>query len=214
MKSVLLALNDSPQASAWHDELRDAGWTVQGQSPSFLETRRHLARRMPAVLVTDLRLQDGTVIDLIRTLCAGPWAPRVQVLVLAAVEADPLLLDALQAGADNFFMVPGAQPGALAAQVRDTLGGGAAIAPWIARRLLAHFAVSDREPPRRAVEDLSNPLALTAGECTLLRRLSIGEQLADLARHEGVGPRELTAQVRTIYRKMQWALRAGDLRLT
>lgn len=214
MKSVLLAVNDISQASAWQDELRAAGWTVQGQARSFLEARRHLTRQVPTVLVTDLRLQDGSVIDLIRALCAGPRAPRVQVLVLSPTEGDPLLLDALQAGADNFFMVPDAQPGALAAHVLTTLGEGAAIVPWIARRLLSHFATGGREPVRRAVEDLSNPLALTAAECTLLRRLSVGERLADLARHEGVGPRELTARVRTIYRKMQWALRAGDLRLS
>ena len=213
MKSVLLAVNDTTQASAWQDELRVAGWTVTGQPRSFLQTGRHLTRQTPAVLVTDLRLHDGTVIDMIRALCGRPRTQRVQVLVLASTEDDPLLLDALQAGADNFFMVPGAQPGALASQVLDTLSGGAAIAPFIARRLLEHFDVSNREPTRRGVEDLSNPLALTAGECRLLRRLSIGERLADLARDEGVGPRELTARVRTIYRKMQWALRAGDLRL-
>jgi len=213
MKSVLLAVNNITQAPTWQAELRAAGWTVPGPVCSFVEARRQLARQAPAVLVTDLRLLDGSVIELIQTLCAGSRAQRVQVLVLAATEADPLLLDALQAGADNFFMVPDAQPGALAAQVLDTLAGGAAIAPFIARRLLEHFAVSGREPARRAVEDLSNPLALTAGECRLLRRLSIGERLADLAHHEGVGPRELTARVRTIYRKMQWALRAGDLRL-
>lgn len=213
MKSVLLAVNNTTQALAWQDELQAAGWSVLGQPRSLLQTRRQLVRRAPAVLVADLQLQDGSVIDLIRVLCGGPRAQRVQVLVLAATEDDPLLLDALQAGADNFFMVPGALPGALATQVLDTLAGGAAIAPFIARRLLEHFNVDGRDPARRAVEDLSNPLALTAGECRLLRRLSIGERLADLARGEGVGPRELTAQVRTIYRKMQWALRAGDLRL-
>ncbi len=213
MKSVLLAVNDTTQASAWQHDLHAAGWTVRDPVCSFLEARRQLVRQPPAVLVTDLRLLDGSVIELIQALCGGPRTQRVQVLVLTTTEADPLLLDALQAGADNFFMVTDAQPGALAAQVLDTLAGGAAIAPFIARRLLEHFAISGREPARRAVEDLSNPLALTAGECTLLRRLSIGERLADLAQHEGVRPRELTARVRTIYRKMQWALRAGDLRL-
>lgn len=213
MKSVLLAVNDTPLASAWQDELRAAGWCVQGPARSFLAARRHLTQQPPTVLVASLRLQDGSVIDLVRTLCAGVRPQQVQLLVLAETEADPLLLDALQAGADNFFMVPGAQPGALAAQVLDTLGEGAAIAPWIARRLLEYFAINGREPARRAVEDLSNPLVITADECALLRRLSIGERLADLAQHEGVRPRELTARVRTIYRKMQWALRAGDLRL-
>jgi DNA-binding NarL/FixJ family response regulator len=117
MKSILLAVNDTPQAWAWQDELCAAGWAVQGPVCSFVEARRQLARQVPVMLVTDLRLLDGSVIELIQTLCAGPRSQRVQVVVLATIEADPLLLDALQAGADNFFMVPGAQPGALAAQV-------------------------------------------------------------------------------------------------
>jgi len=214
MTSILLAVHDPHQCAAWLEELRAAAtWQLAPPVHSFADARRSIARQAPALLVTDLRLRDGTVIELIRVLHSGPLPQRAQVLVLAGAEADPLLLDALQAGADNFFLAAEAQPGALASHARETLAGGAEIAPWIARRLLDHFGVTGREPGSPTVEDLSNPLALTPGECTLLRQLSIGQRLADLARIEGVRPRELTARVRAIYRKMQWALRAGDLRL-
>jgi DNA-binding NarL/FixJ family response regulator len=214
MTFVLLAVHDTALCQRWFAELRAAAtWQVQPPVHSLTAARRSIARQAPALLVADLRLQDGTVIELIRTLHCGPLPQRAQVLVLAGGEDDPLLLDALQAGADNFFLVADASPGSLAAHAGETLTGGAAIAPWIARRLLDHFAVTGREPGSPTVEDLSNPLALTTVERTLLRQLSIGQRLADLASLEGVRPRELTARVRAIYRKMQWALRAGDLRL-
>jgi DNA-binding NarL/FixJ family response regulator len=214
MTSVLLATHDPRQCAARVEELRAASaWAVQPPVHSLVAARRAIALRMPALLVADLRLQDGTVIELIRVLRSGPQPQRAQVLVLAGAEADPLLLDALQAGADNFFLTADALPGTLAQQARQTLAGGAEIAPWIARRLLDHFAVTGREPGSPTVEDLSNPLALTTVERRLLRQLSVGQRLTDLASLEGVGPRELTNRVRAIYRKMQWALRAGDLRL-
>jgi hypothetical protein len=40
-----------------------------------------------------------------------------------------------------------------------------------------------------------------------------GTRLADVAQRQGVLPSDLTARVRDIYRKMQWALHAGNLRL-
>ena len=63
------------------------------------------------------------------------------------------------------------------------------------------------------LDELTNPLALTADERLLLRQLAIGQRLADVARYEKQRPRELSAKVRAIYRKMQWDLRAGDLTL-
>jgi hypothetical protein len=47
-----------------------------------------------------------------------------------------------------------------------------------------------------------------------LRQVSIGRRLVDAAHAARLSPSESSAeQVRAIYRKMQWRLRAGDLRL-
>lgn len=218
MDTLVLAVHDAAQAAAWHHELQATGdWLVPAPVHSFALARQWLIRQPPALLVADLRLCDGTVIELTRVLRTGlrpaSGRPRTQVLALAASDADPLLLDALQAGVDNFFISTGAPTGALAAHVCETLAGGAEIAPWIARRLLDHFGVQWQQSRRVPVEELNNPLALTVAEQGLLRRLSVGEPLAEVARREGVVPHELTARVRAIYRKMQWALRAGSLSL-
>jgi len=214
MNNVLLALRDADQAAAWAAELRAAGcWQLLPAVHSLTGLRQALGRCQPALLVADLQFADGPLAELVRVLRNGGPQQNLPVLAVAFHEQDPLLLSALQAGADSFLMTAGLTPGELQARVTDTLAGGADIAPWIARHLLEHFGVGLQAAVKPRVEELSNPLALAATEHRLLRQLSAGLRLNDVAAVEGVRPRELTARVRAIYRKMQWALRAGNLSL-
>lgn len=214
MKTVLLAGHAPAQNQAWRDELLAVGgWDVLGPVQSFASARVLLHRHDPDLLIAELRLVDGTVLDMIRVLRVGLAYLRTQVLVVGRGEGDLLLLDALQEGADSFWDAgdPNAEP--LAAHARDTLGGGADIAPWIARHLLDHFERDRRSVAASPLDELISPLALTADEVLLLRRLALGRRIAEIASYEGVSPRELSARVRAVYRKMQWDLRAGDLSL-
>jgi DNA-binding NarL/FixJ family response regulator len=213
MKTVLLAGHAPAQNQAWIQELQaGSDWQVLGPVQSFGAARVQLQRHHPDLLIAELRLVDGTVLDMIRLLRVGLHDLGIQVLVVAQGEGDLLLLDALQEGADNFYDVADPNAETLAVHARDTLAGGADIAPWIARRLLDHFD-QRREVASSAVDELISPLALTADEVLLLRLMACGRRLADIANYEGVAPRVLSARVRAIYRKMQWDLRAGDLSL-
>ncbi len=214
MNSVLVAARDAQLAERWLAELAASGqWSLLPAVTSNAQARAALARSDPVLLVTDLRLLDGATSDLIRALQYRGAGRRVHTLVVCDGGEDPLVLEALQAGADNFFSPAGAPAGALAAGARDTVDGGAHVAPWVARRLLEHFGVAPNER-QNAVEELASPLALNADERALLRRLSAGHLLGELASAEGVAARAVVARLRTIYRKMQWMLRAGDLTLT
>ena len=214
MNTVLMASHDAEQLSAWSEALqRENRWTLLPDAQSLAELRQRLTSHQPALLVCDLVLADGPLADLIRVLRNGGRHQDLRVLAVTRHAQDPQLLSALQAGADSFFVSEGARAQDLAARVADTLAGGADIAPWIARCLLEHFGQEAMEPPRSQVEVLSNPLALVPLEQKLLRQLSAGLRLNDVAAVEGVLPRELTTLVRGIYRKMQWTLRAGDLSL-
>ena len=213
MKTVLLAGHAPAQNQAWIDELQASGdWQILGPVQSFGAARVQLQRHHPDLLIAELRLVDGTVLDMIRLLRVGLHDLHTQVLVVAQGEGDLLLLDALQEGADNFYDAADPKADPLAVHARETMAGGADIAPWIARRLLDHFE-QRREVAASAVDELISPLALGPDEVLLLRLLSGGRRLNDIAKHEGVPPRVLSARVRVIYRKMQWDLRAGDLGL-
>jgi DNA-binding NarL/FixJ family response regulator len=105
----------------------------------------------------------------------------------------------------------------MAVQARDLMAGGVDIAPWIARQLLDFFESQLTEVAmplaRTRVESITNPLELTPTERQLLRHLSVGERLAQAAQRVGLAPADCTARVRSIHRRMQWSLRAGDLTL-
>lgn len=216
MKTVLMAGHAPAQTRAWCEELLAAGqWDVMEPVHSFAQARVLLHRHNPDLLIAELRLPDGTVLDMIRVLrlCLGYL--RAQILVVARGEGDPLLMDALQEGADSFYDPSDAKADPLADHARDTLTGGADIAPWIARHLLNHFdsRLSATSLVKNPIDELTSPLALTPDERFLLRQLAIGRRLSEVARYEKVGPRVLSAKVRAIYRKMQWDLRAGNLTL-
>ena len=214
MRTVLIAGHAPAQNQAWQDEFAAAGdWDVLGPVRSFTAARVLLHRHNPDLVMAELRLHDGNVLDMIRVIRAGLGYLRAQILVIGGTEGEPLLLQALQEGADNFHDPAHPQAEPILVRARDTLAGGADIAPWIARRLLDHFECERRNLVSTPIEEMSNPLALTPAERFLLRQLALGRRMAEIARVDKVRPRELAAQVRAIYRKMQWDLRAGDLGL-
>ena len=212
--TVLLAVHDPNQAALWAQALAATGrWQVAECVRSFARARQALWRHRPDLLVTELRLADGSATELVRVLRTGLNPLPTQILVVARPGEAALLLDVLQEGADNLVAADLLTPQALAQHARDTLDGHAEIAPWVARWLLDNFGAAAYETRRSPIEDLVNPLALTDVERKLLWRLSAGVRLAEVAREEGVRPRELAGRVRAIYRKMQWQRRAGDLSL-
>lgn len=212
MTSVVLAGRDPAQTTASRRALRaSGGWQVLGPAHTAAAARLLLQQHDPDLLVCDLRLAEGSAIDLLRVLRNDH--ARTRMLIVAPDPTDPLLLDALQEGADNFHPSDGAAPGALAVRARATLAGSADIAPGIASRLLEHFDADLAAGERLSIAQLSSPLTLTAAERRLLRQLALGLRLADMARAEGVAAAELCNRVRGIHRKMQWNLRAGDLSL-
>lgn len=214
MLTVLLALHESRQGRAWHDALSGHRlWGVQGPAHSLAEAGRLAVAHAPSLLVADLRLPDGSLIDLLRQLRSGRKGPVLPVLALVDDPADPLLLDLLQAGASSFFMMATASAGALADQALGALAGEAHVPRPMAQCLLEHFKARGTGYAQSTLEELSNPLSLDDVEWALLCQLAVGERLSDLARRAGQAPQQLMGCLRGICRKMQWDQRAGNLQL-
>ncbi len=76
-------------------------WVVS-EAGSCAEAVRESKGTNPHVIVLDLRLPDGSGVEIIDALKRG--APRVQVLVLTSFADDTLLLAALKAGADGYLL--------------------------------------------------------------------------------------------------------------
>lgn len=214
MTCVLLAARDPQLTQRWAAELL----AVRAFKPlpsvqSSAQARHLLNQHRPALLITELQLLDGFSGDLIRSLQYHAPDRRVLTLVLHHADQNQLVLEALQAGANSFLSLDTSAPGSVAEAALNTLSGGASIAPWVAQRMLEHFGVALPHRPS-AIEELSSPLALSADERALLRSLSGGQPMTELAAELGLTAQAVVGRLRTIYRKMQWMLRAGDLKLS
>jgi len=80
---------------------RAGDFVVVGEAASVGEGAVVVAREQPDVLVTDVRLPDGSGIDLAATVRAG--APSIGIVVLTMYSGDEHLLGALEAGASAFI---------------------------------------------------------------------------------------------------------------
>lgn len=121
--------------------------------------KRMIAQHRPDVVVLDIRMPRASGIEVTR------WVRQqnlpVGVLILSACDDDPLIVAALQAGA-NGYLLKNAEPEQLMAAVRAIYHGESAFDPTIAQKIVAHLVprpsaispepLTDRE---RAVLDLA-----------------------------------------------------------
>jgi DNA-binding NarL/FixJ family response regulator len=212
MSRIVLVARDPSLALSWRGEL-GAGGThdVVAVTNSARSAQALLAQHRPQLVVCDLRLIDGTALAMIQWLALQ--APRPLIVAVAHDDAEPLLLEALRAGADN-LCAPGPQATPLAACVDQTLRGETALSSPLARALLEHFERGHAQQSRwHSVGDEQSPLQLEAPQRELLMRLASGYGLQELAQTQRVTPRLLGERLRTIVRKLQWDVRAGSLSL-
>lgn len=214
MSHLVLVTREPQQAMLWRAELTiGRQHEVVAITNSARAARDLLAKHRPRVVVCDLRLLDGTALAMIQSLSAEPDAQRPLILVVAPDETDPLLLEALRSGADNYH-VTGHHTDTLMQCLHKTLLGEAMMTPSIARALLDFFDRHERpNTDWRPIDEMQSPLRLAPHERDLLLRLSTTHTIEQLAEHRNIALRELGLMARDIYRKMLWDMRAGDLSL-
>jgi len=165
----VLVVDDEPQVlRGIMAALQAAGYEVRGAETSAgaLEAA---ALRPPDAVVLDLRLPDGSGVEVCRRLREWSQAP---VVVVSAVDEEDAKIAALDAGADDFVTKPYAV-GELLARLRAALRRAAAPAgdpPEV------RFGDVEVDLARREVVRAGRPVHLTPREYRLL---------AELARHPG-----------------------------
>lgn len=209
--TVVILCPEPALALQWREQLTAAqDLRVAGISNSPASVRAMVAQHGVDLILADLRLLRGTRNGALRSLRSTGSEDAPLIVVVGDRLDDPLLLDALRGGADNFH-VPGPNPFALAEVVQRTLDGESFIVPAIASQVLEQF---DRTAPEGSDDPLAtNTLLLTATERSLLVRVAQGRTVAQIAEAEATAPRHLGALVRSAYRKLRWNLRANALSL-
>ena len=199
MSSILLIQSDPAAARRLNDAIDTDRWfAVCGIARSLGEARRFIAKRMPDLLIADLRLPDGAFHELLDDLRPA----RARTLAFTSSLHDPHLLHALRSGADGFLVADRPAETTLKV-VRQVLAGEAPIEPEIARQVLAHFDALNARP----VDPGATPQALTAAEREMLNRTCEGYLPQEIARGLGITTAEFGMRVRALYRRMQFAPR-------
>ncbi len=165
----VLVVDDEPQVlRGLTAALRAAGYDVSG-AETVAAALEAAALRPPDAVVLDLRLPDGSGVEVCRRL--REWS-RAPVVVVSAVDEEDEKIAALDAGADDYVTKPYAV-GELLARLRAALRRAAAPA---GEPPMVRFGDVEVDLARREVARAGGPVHLTPHEYGLL---------AELARHPG-----------------------------
>jgi len=213
MSRIVLVARDPELALHWRSALAAGGThAVVAVTNGARAAQALLQQHRPHVMVCDLRLIDGTALAMIQWLALQPQRPLI--VAVAREESEPLLLEALRAGADNLCVAADDGAPAVAACVEQTLRGETALTAPIARALLEHFERSHALLGRHyRPADEQGALELEAPQRELLMRLAAGYDVTQLAQAQTVATRVLGQRLRAVVRKLQWDVRAGSLTL-
>jgi DNA-binding NarL/FixJ family response regulator len=124
--------------------------------------------------------------------------PKLQILILTAVEDDELVFMALEAGADG-YLLKRTTPEDLRAAMLDVLGGGAPMTSEIARRVVESFRRSSKLKP---------DVRLTTREEEVLMLLSKGYSNKEIASQLAISVETVGSHLKHIYEKMHVRSRA------
>ena len=168
----------------------------------------------PDVLLVDLGLPDGSgleVIDIVRTR----W-PGVSSMVSTIFGDEEHVLAAIKAGAMG-YLLKDATADVVVREVRSLHAGGSPINPLVARKLLLHArqraAAPDASTAAKRAPAADAAPALSARELEVLRLVSRGHTLAEVALALAVSQHTARTFVRRIYAKLQVKSRADAVRV-
>jgi DNA-binding NarL/FixJ family response regulator len=212
MPSVVLLQRDheaSPRLRALIDAT-ETFW-VRDEVHTVEQARRVMRQSSPDILITDLRVQDGEVEPLLGELRRHAHTQGPHVLVTMVSHDDALLLEALRAGADGYWVHTKTHE-ALIGALEQLWRGESPISPTIARQLLSHF----RKPAASRYDTMTealDPLVLTGVEQEILQWVAQGYLVDEIAQQWHASVHSVACGIRRVYHKLQFDQRASTLSL-
>jgi|ERR1022692_2620148 DNA-binding NarL/FixJ family response regulator len=166
--------------------------------PSGEDALRAIPTVNPDVVLMDIFLPRMSGIEC--TTHLKQLLPKLQVIILTAVEDDELVFMALQAGADG-YLLKRTKPEDLRAALLDVLGGGAPMTSEIARRVVESFRAA-KKSPKQTVQ-------LSAREEEVLILLSKGYANKEIADQLSLSVETVGSHLKHIYEKLHVRSRTG-----
>jgi DNA-binding NarL/FixJ family response regulator len=121
----------------------ESGMEVAGEAASVASAVAEAKRLQPDIILLDVRLPDGTGLDVCRQIKATH--PEIRILVLTSFADNALVLDAIEAGADGYLLKE-IDSDEILRGIENVVAGGAILDPAVTRQFLSQV----REDKRRA----------------------------------------------------------------
>ncbi len=169
---------------------------VVGEARSGAELMQLIGRRMPDLVLMDLKMPGITGVDAIQHI-RHDW-PEVKTVVLSACDDRPTIDAALRAGA-NAYVLKSAHTVDIASVLRQASSGAVFHAP---------IAVPN---PGDAADPAERP-ALTERERSILSAVATGLTTAAISRDLWISEHTIKFHLTNIYRKLGVVNRAGAVR--
>lgn len=194
---TVMVVDDHPM---WRDgvsrDLTGAGFDVVATADSVAAAQRRAAATVPAVVLMDMHLPDGTGVE--ATAAVREVSPQTHVLVLSASSERDDVLDAVKAGASG-YLVKSASAEELIDAVTRTAHGQAVFTAGLAGLVLGEY----RRTANAAPTDTSPGLpALTDRETEVLRLVAKGLSARQVATRLGISHRTVENHVQATLRKL------------
>jgi DNA-binding NarL/FixJ family response regulator len=175
------------------------------------EAERWIKRVKFDLALIDLGLPDGSGISLIKLLMGDVkdtgdvHALPVVCVARTVFDDDEHLFAALSAGAQG-YLLKGETLDVVRSRLVAAMNGEPVVSPKIARRVLAFFR-GEAAAPRAAVTVNAAkggvaPAALTPRETDVLKRLSLGNTLGEVAREMGLSVNTVKTHVKNVYARL------------
>ena len=158
------------------------------------------AESLPQIILMDVGLPGMSGIAGIREIKAR-W-PDVRVIVLTAYDDYQKVFDAICAGAAGYLLKSSSEE-AIAAAIREVLGGGQPMSPRIARLVLDMFA--------RMARPAKDDYGFSGREKQILELIVEGLITKEIADRLGLSYHTVDNHLRSIYGKLQVNTRGGAI---
>jgi two-component system response regulator DevR len=151
---------------------------IAGEAGSVTETLEAAARLKPDLMLLDVRLADGSGIEVCRRLQSLNLETKV--LILTSFADDQLVFDAIAAGADGYLLkeIHGER---LVQAIRDVVAGRSILDPAVTRRVMSRISSPDLPAGRNNKLDI-----LSAQERKVVALVAEGKTNKEIGREMGL----------------------------
>lgn len=198
MKHVLI-VEDIPEARRWLADIVITAFPscMVHEASTVADGKVAAANQQFCLAMIDLRLPDGTGLDVLRFL--RHTSPGTICVITTVVGDDSHIVASLAAGAHGYLLKQ--QPAEqLSRQLVQMAEGVPALSPSIARRIMEHFRMTG---PTTDCDD-----SLSEREKQTLSLISRGLRNSDVAESLGIAESTVASYIKSIYRKLGISSRA------